>query len=178
MRRTIYQEDHEFFRDSVRTFVRREVLPYVDDWARDKGLPRSFWLAAGRQGLLGLEIPAAHGGTGAEDYRFNAVLTEELAAVNAALPSCVSIHADIVPPYLVHLATPEVRDHWLPRLSRGEAVAAIAMSEPGAGSDLAAIRTLATREGDQFRINGSKTFITNGYSEKANDVHCCYSPAA
>ncbi len=164
MRRRIYDDDHEAFRESVRAFVRREVWPNVDAWATDKGLPRSFWLAAGRQGFLGLEIPVDYGGVDAGDFRFNAVLMEELAAVNVALPSCVGIHADIVPPYLVKLATPEVRDRWLPQLSSGEAVAAIAMTEPGAGSDLAAITTAAVRDGDGFRISGAKTYITNGYS--------------
>jgi alkylation response protein AidB-like acyl-CoA dehydrogenase len=163
MRRRIFNEDHEAFRETVRAFVRREVLPDVEEWAADRGLPRSFWLAAGRQGLLGLEIPAQFGGAEAGDFRFNAVLMEELAAVNAALPSCVGIHADIVPPYLVNLATAEVRDRWLGLIASGEAVAAIAMTEPGAGSDLAAITTSAVRDGDRFRINGSKTYITNGY---------------
>ena len=164
MRRTIYEPDHDVFRDAVQEFVRREVRPHVDRWAEAKGLPRDFWRAAGRQGLLGLEIPANHGGEEAGDFRFNAVLMEELAAVNMALPSCVGIQADIVPPYLVHLASDELRETWLPQMAIGEAVAAIAMTEPGTGSDLASIRTTATPDGDGYRINGSKTYITNGYS--------------
>ncbi|MFC6707116.1 acyl-CoA dehydrogenase family protein [Flexivirga alba] len=163
MHRTVYTDDHEEFRSAVQEFVRREVLPHVEKWADAKAIPREFWQAAGRQGLLGLEIPVEHGGTGAEDFRFNAVLMEELAAVNMALPSCVGIHADIVPPYLTELATPEVRTTWLPRLASGDGVAAIAMTEPSAGSDLAALRTTATAEGDDFVLNGSKTYITNGY---------------
>lgn len=175
---TIYDADHTAFRDSVREFVRREVLPEVDDWALKKGLPRSFWLAAGKQGLLGLEIPAEHGGAEAGDFRFNAVLMEELAAVNMALPSCVGIHTDIVPPYLVKLASQQVRDEWLPRLCSGEAVAAIAMTEPNAGSDLGAIATSATRDGDVFRLSGSKTFITNGYSADLVVVAARTTPSA
>lgn len=175
---TIYDADHTAFRDSVREFVRREVLPEVDDWAVKKGLPRSFWLAAGKQGLLGLEIPAEYGGAEAGDFRFNAVLMEELAAVNMALPSCVGIHTDIVPPYLVELASQQVRDEWLPRLCSGEAVAAIAMTEANAGSDLGAIATSATRDGDVFRLSGSKTFITNGYSADLVVVAARTTPAA
>jgi alkylation response protein AidB-like acyl-CoA dehydrogenase len=175
---TIYDADHTAFRDSVREFVRREVLPEVDDWALKKGLPRSFWLAAGKQGLLGLEIPAEYGGAEAGDFRFNAVLMEELAAVNMALPSCVGIHTDIVPPYLVKLASQQVRDEWLPRLCSGEAVAAIAMTEPNAGSDLGAIATSATRDGDVFRLSGSKTFITNGYSADLVVVAARTTPSA
>ncbi|MBB2892470.1 acyl-CoA dehydrogenase family protein [Flexivirga oryzae] len=178
MRRRIYDEDHEAFRESVRAFVRREVLPDVEDWAADKAIPRSFWRAAGAQGLLGLEIPVEYGGADAQDFRFNAVLMEELAAVNAALPSSVGIHADIVPPYLVKLAGAEVRDRWLPRISSGEAVAAIAMTEPGAGSDLAAITTSAVADGDRFRINGSKTYITNGYGADLVVVAARTTPAA
>jgi alkylation response protein AidB-like acyl-CoA dehydrogenase len=164
VRRNIYDDDHGAFRQSVRVFVQREVRSHVDDWAVDKALPRSFWLAAGRQGLLGLEIPAEFGGSRAGDFRFNAVLMEELAAVNMALPSCVGIQADIVPPYLVHLASGAVRSEWLPRLTAGEAVAAIAMTEPDAGSDLAALATSAVRDGGDYLINGSKTYITNGYN--------------
>lgn len=163
MRRTIYTEDHEEFRSAVQEFVRREIQPHVDGWAQAHAISREFWLAAGKQGLLGLEIPAEYGGAGAEDFRFNAVLMEELAAVNMALPSCVGIHADIVPPYLTELATQEVRETWLPRLASGEAVAAIAMTEPSVGSDLAALRTTATEDGGDYVLNGSKTFITNGY---------------
>jgi long-chain-acyl-CoA dehydrogenase len=153
-------------------------VPHVDDWAVDKGLPRGFWLAAGRQGLLGLEIPAGYGGSEAGDFRFNAVLMEELAAVNMALPSCVGIHADIVPPYLVHLASPEVRGEWLPRLSAGEAVAAMAMTEPGAGSDLGAVATSAVPDGEHYRINGSKTFITNGHTADLVVVAARTTPGA
>lgn len=164
MRRTIYDEDHEAFRESVREFLDREARPHLEDWVEAKALPRSFWLAAGKQGLLGLEVPEAHGGSEAGDYRFNAVFTEELAKVNMALPSCVGIHADIVAPYLVHLTTEEQKQRWLPDFCSGELLTAIGMTEPSGGSDLAALKTTAVRDGDDWVVNGSKTFITNGYS--------------
>ncbi len=164
MRRGIYDDDHEAFRSSVKEFLDREVVPHLDEHARDHGLPREFWLAAGKQGLLGLEVPEEYGGAGAGDFRFNAVLTEELAKVNMTLPSCVGIHTDIVAPYLVHLTTEEQRQRWLPRMCTGELLTAIGMTEPSGGSDLAALKTTAVRDGDTWIINGSKTFITNGGS--------------
>jgi long-chain-acyl-CoA dehydrogenase len=164
MRRSIYNEDHEAFRGSVKEFLDRQVKPHVEDHAANKQIPRDFWIEAGKQGFLGLEIPEQYGGSEAGDYRFNAVLTEELAKVNMALPSCVGIHADIVAPYLVHLTTEEQRERWLPGFCTGEILTAIGMTEPSGGSDLAALKTTAVKDGDDFILNGSKTFITNGYS--------------
>ena len=164
MERTIYEADHESFRESVKEFLDREVVPHLDEHAEAHGLPREFWLAAGRQGFLGLEIPEEYGGSEAGDYRFNAVLTEELAKVNMTLPSCVGIHADIVAPYLVHLTTEEQKKHWLPQFCTGELLTAIGMTEPGGGSDLANLKTTAVRDGNDWVVNGSKTFITNGGS--------------
>ena len=164
MKRSIYDEDHEAFRWSVREFLERSVIPHAEQHARDKALPREFWLEAGKQGFLGLEIPEEYGGVAAGDYRFNAVLLEELNKVNAALGSCVGIHADVVAPYLVELTTPEQRERWLPGVASGEILAAIGMTEPSGGSDLAALRTTAVRDGNGWVLNGSKTFITNGYS--------------
>jgi alkylation response protein AidB-like acyl-CoA dehydrogenase len=164
MERTIYEADHESFRESVREFLVREVEPHLEEWIEQKAIPREFWLAAGKQGFLGLEIPEEYGGSEAGDYRFNAVLTEELAKVNMALPSCVGIHADIVAPYLVHLTTADQKRRWLPPFCTGENLTAIGMTEPSGGSDLAALKTTAVRDGNEFVLNGSKTFITNGYS--------------
>jgi len=164
MKRHIYDEDHEAFRSSVRTFLERSVIPHVGDYVTDKAISRDFWLEAGAQGFLALEIPEEYGGAAAGDYRFNAVLGEELAKVNAALNSCWGIHADIVAPYIVGLGTEEQKQRWLPRVVTGELLLAIGMTEPSAGSDLAAITTTATRDGEHWVINGSKTFITNGYS--------------
>jgi alkylation response protein AidB-like acyl-CoA dehydrogenase len=164
MRRSIYDEDHEAFRSSVREFLDRQVKPQLEEHQQSKQIPRDFWTEAGKQGFLGLEIPEQYGGMDAGDYRFNAVVTEELAKVNMALPSCVGIHADIVAPYLVHLTTEEQRERWLPGFVSGELLTAIGMTEASGGSDLASLKTTAVRDGDDYVLNGSKTFITNGYS--------------
>jgi alkylation response protein AidB-like acyl-CoA dehydrogenase len=177
MKREIYDEDHEAFRASVREFLDREVKPDLERHAEAKALPREFWLAAGKQGFLGLEIPEEYGGMAAGDYRFNAVLTEELAKVNMTLPSCLGIHADIVAPYLVHLTTDEQKQRWLPAFCTGELLTAIGMTEPSGGSDLAALKTTAVRDGDAWIVNGSKTFITNGYSADLVVVAVRTSPA-
>ena len=164
MKREIFDEDHEAFRSSVKEFLDREVTPHLEEHADSHGLPREFWKAAGAQGFLGLEVPEEYGGMEANDYRFNAVLTEELAKVNMTLPSCVGIHADIVAPYLVHLTNDEQKKRWLPDFCTGDLLTAIGMTEPGGGSDLASLKTTAVRDGDDWVINGSKTFITNGGS--------------
>ena len=171
MKRTIYNEDHEAFRASCKAFLDKNAAPNLEEHLENKAIPREFWLEAGKQGFLGLEIPEEYGGSAAGDYRFNAVWAEELSKVNAALSSCVGIHADIVAPYLVDLTTEEQKKRWLPGFCAGEIITAIGMTEPGGGSDLAAIKTTAVRDpstssgqaGD-WVINGSKTFITNGYS--------------
>jgi len=164
MKREIYDEDHEAFRSSVREFLERSVIPNVEQHAIDKAIPREFWLEAGKQGFLGLEIPEEYGGAGAGDYRFNAVMAEEMSKVNAALGSCWGIHADITAPYIVAMGTEEQKQRWLPGVASGEILLAIGMTEPSGGSDLAALKTSAVKDGDDWVINGSKTFITNGYS--------------
>ncbi|MEJ7635891.1 acyl-CoA dehydrogenase family protein [Aeromicrobium sp.] len=165
MRRTIYNEDHEAFRASCSAFLAKHVEPNLETYLEEKALPREFWLAAGAEGYLGLEIPEEFGGAEAGDFRFNAVWDEELSKLNAALASCVAIHTDITIPYLVDLGSDEQKQRWLPKAVTGEILTAIAMTEPGGGSDLAALKTTAVRDPDgQWVINGSKTFITNGFS--------------
>ncbi|GAB3362322.1 MULTISPECIES: acyl-CoA dehydrogenase family protein [Amycolatopsis] len=164
MKRSLYNEDHEAFRESIRGFLAKHAAPHLDAWIAERAVPRGFWRACGEQGLLGLEIPEAHGGMAAGDYRFNAVLFEELARISMALGSMVGIHADVVTPYLVRLTTEEQRRRWLPGVASGDLLAAIAMTEPSTGSDLAAIRTRAVPDGDDWVLSGAKTFITNGYS--------------
>jgi len=164
MKRDIYHQDHEAFRDSVREFVNRSVLPDAERHATEKALPREFWLEAGKQGFLGLHIAEEYGGAGTDDYRFTAVLCEELTKASAALWLCVGIHADVTASYLAKLGTEEQRQRWLPGVASGETLLALAMTEPSAGSDLAALKTTAVRDGGQWVINGAKTFITNGYS--------------
>ena len=178
MRRSVYDDDQAAFRDSVREFLRREVIPHVEEHAEQHGFGREMWLAAGKQGLLGLEVPEQYGGSAAGDYRFNAVLTEELAAVNLALASSLSIHFDVCAGYLTSLTTPEQQARWLPGLASGEQIVAIAMTEPSGGSDLAALRTSAVRDGSGWRLNGSKTFITNGYSADLVIVAARTTPGA
>lgn len=164
MDRTIYTEDHEAFRQSCAAFLERAVQPHAEEHVSNKALPRDFWTSAGAEGFLGLEIPEEFGGSEAGDFRFNAVFAEELSKINAALASCMSIHADITAPYIVQLGSQEQKERWLPGVVTGENLLAIGMTEPGGGSDLAALKTNAVRDGDQWVINGSKTFITNGYS--------------
>lgn len=163
MPRNIYSEDHESFRASVREFVERTLRPRTEEMVRDKTIARDMWREAGKQGFLGLDIPEEYGGAGVDDYLFNAVCAEEIAKFNAAVSSCFGIHSDVCPPYVVDLGTPEQKQRWLPGMAAGEKVCAIAMTEPSGGSDLAALKTTAVRDGDGWLINGSKTFITNGF---------------
>ena len=163
MTRTIYAADHLAFRDTVRDFTQRHLIPEHERIIEQRFIDREIWIEAGKLGLLGLEVPEQYGGSGAGDFRFNAVLAEELSRVSAAIGSSFGIHCDIVAPYLVELTTEEQKQRWLPGFCTGELVAAIAMTEPAAGSDLAGLKTTARRDGDDWILNGSKTFITNGY---------------
>jgi alkylation response protein AidB-like acyl-CoA dehydrogenase len=164
VQRTLYEADHEAFRDSMRSFVDRTLRPNTERHAREHRIDRDTWLEAGRVGILGLEVATEYGGGGAEDYRFNAVFNEELAKFGAAYASCFGIHADVVAPYLVDLGTDDQKRQWLPRFCSGEVITAIAMTEPSGGSDLANLRTKATADGTDWIIDGAKTFITNGGS--------------
>ncbi|CAM5315532.1 acyl-CoA dehydrogenase [Streptomyces pilosus] len=161
MQRDIYTADHEAFRDTVRTFLEKEVLPHHERWEREGVVSREVWRAAGRQGLLGLAVDPEYGGGGTDDFRYSAVLIEEFARAGAS-GLALSLHNDIVGPYLTRLATEEQKRRWLPGFTSGETVTAIAMTEPGAGSDLQGIRTTATDRGDHYLLNGAKTFISNG----------------
>ena len=163
MTRTVYTADHLAFRDTVRDFTQRHLIPEHERIIEQRFIDREIWIEAGKLGLLGLEVPEPYGGSAAGDYRFNAVLGEELSRVSAAIGSSFGIHYDIVAPYLVELSTEEQKQRWLPGFCTGELVAAIAMTEPAAGSDLAGLKTTARRDGDDWILNGSKTFITNGY---------------
>ncbi|MGP3986061.1 acyl-CoA dehydrogenase family protein [Streptomyces sp. 3N207] len=161
MKRQIFTEDHEAFRQTVRTFLAKEVEPYYEQWERDGVVSRDVWRAAGRQGLLGIAVPEEYGGGGEPDFRYAAVLAEEF--TRAGAPGlAVGLHNDIVGPYLTGLATEEQQRRWLPGFCTGETITAIAMTEPGAGSDLQGIRTTAQDKGDHWLLNGSKTFISNG----------------
>jgi alkylation response protein AidB-like acyl-CoA dehydrogenase len=164
MKRTIFDEDHDAFRDTCRTFVDRKLRPNQEKHIANHEFGREMWLELGRQDLLGLNIPTEFGGSGVDDPRFSMILAEELSKLAFAYSSCVGIHADCVAPYLVDLCTPEQKERWLPKFCTGELITAIAMTEPSGGSDLAALKTTAVRDGEDWVLNGSKTFITNGYS--------------
>ncbi|HET7303114.1 MAG TPA: acyl-CoA dehydrogenase family protein [Segeticoccus sp.] len=163
MRRTVFTEDHEALRGTAHEFVHRSLVPRAEEFLEQHAMGREVWFEAGKQGLLGLGIPEEYGGAGVDDYRFTAVVSEELSKFAAAVSSNFGIHASVVAPYLVELGTEEQKQRWLPRFCTGEIVAGIAMTEPSGGSDLAALRTTAVRHGDDWILNGSKTFITNGY---------------
>jgi alkylation response protein AidB-like acyl-CoA dehydrogenase len=163
MPRNLYGPDHESFRASVQEFVDRTLKPRAEQMISVKTIERDLWQEAGKQGMLGLDIPEEYGGMGAADYRFNAISAEVISGFNAAVASCFGIHSDVCPPYIVDLGTEEQKQRWLPPMAAGEKICAIAMTEPGGGSDLAALKTTARRDGDEWVLNGSKTFITNGY---------------
>ncbi|CUR59263.1 Acyl-CoA dehydrogenase [metagenome] len=161
MRRDIFEAEHEAFRASVGTFLDKEVVPHHDAWEAAGIVDRDAWTKAGAQGLLGLQLDEEYGGGGTPDFRYNAVIGEEMArrgVYGAAYP----LFNDMIVPYLQSLASPEQRSRWFPDLCAGEKIAAIAMSEPEAGSDLQGIRTSAILEGDHYVLNGQKTFISNG----------------
>ncbi|NYG59864.1 long-chain-acyl-CoA dehydrogenase [Nocardioides daedukensis] len=163
MKRTLYSSDHEAFRESVAAFVQREVVPNLERWEEDAIIDRGVWLAAGKQGLLGLAAPEEYGGAGGADYRFRNVILEEFAKVHAtALASSFSLQDDIAIPYIAEIGNEEQKQRFLPPMIAGERIGAIAMTEPGTGSDLQGIKTSAKQVAGGWVVNGAKTFITNG----------------
>ncbi len=161
MQHTLYEAEHEAFRDTVRSFVAKQVVPFHAAWEKAGIVDRSLWTEAGKQGLLGTDVPAELGGGGIKDFRYNAVISEEMTRAGASGVG-FTLHNDVVAPYLLDLATEEQQQRWLPGFCSGDIITAIAMSEPGAGSDLQGLRTSARRDGDEWVLDGSKTFITNG----------------
>lgn len=158
--RNIFSEEHEAFRDSVRKFFEREVAPYHGEWEEIGVAPREVWKKAGAEGFLCTTIPDQYGGCGA-DRLMAAILIEEQARQGLSGPG-FSTHSDIVAPYILNYGSEAQRQAWLPAMARGELIGAIVLTEPGAGSDLRSIRTTAIRAGDEWILNGQKTFITNG----------------
>jgi alkylation response protein AidB-like acyl-CoA dehydrogenase len=161
MQRDLYTEDHEAFRATARGFMERYVSPRHAEWEKAGIVDRDVWIEAGKHGLFGFELPEEYGGGGVADFRYNAVLLEEVIRVGASGIG-FGLHNDVVAPYLAKLATQEQRERWFPGFCSGELITAIAMTEPAAGSDLQGIQTTAVRDGDGWVLNGSKTFITNG----------------
>jgi alkylation response protein AidB-like acyl-CoA dehydrogenase len=177
MKRTIFEADHDAFRDTVRAFCEKEIAPNHEQWEKDSIVPRELWLKAGELGLLGFMMPEEYGGGGIKDFRFNAVLAEEIVRVGGSGVG-FGIQTDLVSGYLERYATEEQKKRWYPAFCSGEMITAIAMTEPGTGSDLQGIQTTAKRDGDEYVINGAKTFITNGINADFVIVVCKTDPEA
>ena len=157
----LYTSEHEDFRKTARTFYEREVVPFHDQWEQDGIVPRELWTKAGAAGLLCFDVPEEYDGPGVEDFRYNVIVSEEQTRAGVSGPG-FSVHTDIIVPYLTSLGTEEQKRRWLPGCVSGETITAIAMTEPGAGSDLQGVGTTAVDKGDHYLLNGSKTFISNG----------------
>lgn len=173
----LFTEEHEMFRTSLRKMLDKEAYPYFEEWERKRDIPRSFWQKLGENGFLCPMVSEEYGGLGL-DFGYSMILTEELERVGAGLASGISLHSDIVTPYIEAYGTEEQKQKWLPKSVTGEWISAIAMTEPGAGSDLAGIGTTARREGDTYILNGEKTFITNGINADYVIVVCKTDPQA
>jgi alkylation response protein AidB-like acyl-CoA dehydrogenase len=157
----VYEPEHETFREAFRSFLDREAVPYADKWEQAGTPDRDFVIKAAETGFLGFEFPPEHGGLGIGDFRYNAVMAEEVVTSGTA-GDTFTMQNDIIVPYLLNLTSEKQKARWLPLFTSGQGVTALAMTEPGAGSDLASITTTARRDGDTLVINGSKTFITSG----------------
>ena len=163
MRRTLFDATHDQYRASVRQFLTQEVTPRAAEFEQAGIVDREIFRRAGEAGFLGFAVPEEYGGGGVRDFRFNAILGEEAQAAGLASAGLgLTLHTDICLPYFLDLTTEEQKARWLPGIADGTLITAVAMTEPGAGSDLAAISTTAERDGDHYVVNGSKTFITNG----------------
>ncbi|MFI9562866.1 acyl-CoA dehydrogenase family protein [Streptomyces rishiriensis] len=177
MRRTIFTDEHQLFRETARSYYLRECVPHTEEWEREGQVGRAAWAAAGKAGLIGWQFPEEYGGQGIQDFRYNAVMAEEMAATGS-VGIGLGLQNDVIPPYLMQLTTPEQKARWLPGVIAGETICALALSEPAAGSDLKGIRTTARRDGDAWVIDGSKTFITNGILADLVIVACKTDPDA
>jgi alkylation response protein AidB-like acyl-CoA dehydrogenase len=177
MKRVVFEDEHEALRESARQFIERELVPNAEKWEADRLIDRSAFTAAGKYGLIGFNMPEEYGGGGSDDFRFNAVIDEEIARYGGPAPS-LSLQNDVVGPYFKHLANEEQHQRWMPGIASGELILAVAMTEPGAGSDLAGIRTSAVRDGDDWLVNGSKTFISSGLNCDLVVVVCRTDPEA
>ena len=159
--RDIFTAEHEDFRKTVRSFMEKEVTPFHDQWEKDGIVPREIWTKAGELGLLCFDVPEEYDGPGVDDFRYNVIISEEQARAGANGLG-FSVHSDIIVPYITTIANDEQKKRWLPGCVSGEIITAVAMTEPGTGSDLQGIKTSAVDKGDHYVLNGSKTFISNG----------------
>lgn len=173
-KRPLFSNDHENFRATVRSFIERELVPRHPEWERDGQVPQSAWLKAGEVGLLCCDLPELYGGSGA-DWLYNVVVIEELARAGMSGPGFM-IHSEMVAPYIQSWGSEELKQKWLPRMAKGEAIGAIAMTEPGAGSDLKNIRTSAKRIGDHYVVDGQKVYISNGQTCSFTVTACKTNP--
>ena len=163
MQRIIFDEEHDMFRESVRSFVDKEIVPNHEKWEHDGKVDKEMFQNAGSLGFLGRAVPEAYGGGGVEDFRYNSIINEEIQLAGVVGSGmCITLHNDVCLPYFINYCNEEQADRWMPGLVDGSLMSAIAMTEPAIGSDLASMGTTAIREGNGFVINGSKTFITNG----------------
>jgi alkylation response protein AidB-like acyl-CoA dehydrogenase len=163
LQRTLFTDDHEQFRQSARAFVEAEIVPNAEMWETAGNVDLAMFKKAGEMGFLGIEVDEQYGGGGVADWRFNVVLNEEVQRAGVmASGMCITLHNDICLPYFINMTDDEQKARWLPGICSGDSMTAIAMTEPGTGSDLASIGTTAERDGNTYVINGSKTFITNG----------------
>ena len=174
---SILEQEHEDFRQTVRAFLEKEVAPHHAQWETEGQVSREVWRAAGEQGLLCFDVDEEYGGAGVKDFRYNMVVAEEMCRAGASGPG-FPVHTDIIVPYISQLGTAEQKQRWLPGLVSGELISAIAMTEPGAGSDLQGIRTSAVDHGDHYVLNGAKTFISNGILSDLVIVVCRTDPDA
>ena len=177
MKRLVFEAEHEALRETTRQYIESELVPNAEKWERERIVDRSAFVAAGKYGLIGFNMPEEYGGGGSDDFRFNAVIDEEIARYGGPAPS-LSLQNDVVGPYFKELANDEQKKRWLPGIASGETIVAIAMTEPGAGSDLAGIRTSAVRDGDDWIVHGSKTFISSGINSDLIVVVCRTDPDA
>jgi|TARA_B110000438_G_scaffold31744_1_gene31259 long-chain-acyl-CoA dehydrogenase len=175
--RAIFNSDHELFRSNARRFFREELEPNIESWEKVGRLPKEFWLKAGENGFHCCGIPEEYGGPGA-DFLYNMILSEEVGYAIGGASVGFSVSSDIVAYYLLHSGSEEQKKYWLPRMVTGESIPAIGMTEPGCGSDLKAVRTSAVRDGDDYVINGQKTFITNGQNCDFVLLACSTDPEA
>ncbi|WP_070378297.1 acyl-CoA dehydrogenase family protein [Rhodococcus sp. WMMA185] len=175
MERTLFEPEHELFRQSYKQFLAQYAEPNHARWEEQNIVDRSLWVEAGKQGFLGMAVPEEFGGGGVQDFRYNAIVTEENTRGGYSGIG-FTLHNDVVAPYLLDLCDEEQKRRWLPGFASGELITAIAMTEPGTGSDLQGIKTRAVRDGDDWVLNGSKTFITNGINADLVIVVACTDP--
>ncbi|PJE94131.1 acyl-CoA dehydrogenase [Streptomyces carminius] len=177
MRRTVFNEDHEAFRETIRDFIAAEVVPHYDEWEKQGYVPREFYLSLGELGVFGIEVPEEYGGAGETSFKYQAVITEETARAGVSFGGS-GVHTALCLPYLLKYATEEQKRRWLPPFVTGEMMTAIAMTEPGTGSDLAGMKTTAklSEDGTHYVLNGAKTFITGGVQADRVLVCCRTAP--